>query len=357
MNRLASYIIVSVLKGTALVVFALVAVSSVIEFVGQLEDVGLAAYGLREAVIYVALRIPHKMFDVLPAAALLGALLSLGNMAVHRELIVMRASGISQYRLVGAVGAAGVVLLVVMLLLGESLAPSLGAYARELRADALRQDIDIASGQSTWLKDGERIINLRRPGNGIEFEQRLTLFDLDGDTALDQVVRADLLMAESATGEWEMRDYAETRFDSSGTAAVRQPTMQRDYGLSLELLGLGEFREDLLDTPTLRRYISYLEAQGLDASRYLAAYWGRIASGASVVFMTVLALPFVLGGLRSAGAGARMIIGLVIGLGYFVLVQVSANIGTVFRLDPVLAAWAPSALLLVVTAIAVVRLR
>ena len=95
----------------------------------------------------------------------------------------------------------------------------------------------------------------------------------------------------------------------------------------------------------------------LDASRDLAAYWGRIANGASVVLMAVLALPFVLGGLRSAGTGARMILGLVIGLGYFVLVRLSAQIGEVFSLDPVVAAWAPGALLFAVTAFAVVRLR
>ena len=73
--------------------------------------------------------------------------------------------------------------------------------------------------------------------------------------------------------------------------------------------------------------------------------------------MAVLALPFVMGGLRSAGTGARMLVGLIIGLGYYVLVQLSAQIGDVFSLDPVVAAWAPGALLLFVTGVAVVRLR
>jgi lipopolysaccharide export system permease protein len=123
------------------------------------------------------------------------------------------------------------------------------------------------------------------------------------------------------------------------------------------LLELSEVREDLLDTPQLDRYITYLQSNGLDADRYLAAYWGRIANGASVVLMAVLALPFVLGGLRSAGTGARMLVGLVIGLGYYVLVQLSAQIGDVFSLDPVVAAWAPGALLLLITGVAVARLR
>ena len=356
MNRLASYIALGVLKGTAMVAVALVAVASVIEFVGQLDDVGLGQYGLPDALLFVALRIPDKIFDVLPAAALLGALLSLGNMAVHRELVVMRTTGISQYRLLGAVAAAGVLLLFVMLLLGESLAPSLNAYARSMRADALLEDVDSSSASSTWFKDGDLILNLQRPRSGTEFDLALRLYELDGQRGLQRMARAGSINSPDEN-VWVLRNYAETRFGDDGTAVRNEPMTREDYGLSPQLLELSDVREDLLDTRQLRRYIDYLQDNGLDASRYLAAYWGRIANGVSVVWMALLALPFVLGGLRSAGTGARMVVGLVIGLGYFVLGELSARSGQVFALDPVVAAWAPSAVLLALTIVAVARLR
>ncbi|HEY5665597.1 MAG TPA: LPS export ABC transporter permease LptG [Gammaproteobacteria bacterium] len=356
MNRLGNYIVSGVLKGTTIVTVAVVLVGSVIEFVGQLDDVGLGSYGLREALVFVALRIPHKIFDVLPAAALLGALLSLGNMAVHRELVIMRTSGLSQYRLLGAVATAGMVLFVVMLLLGESLAPSLGAYARSMRADALLEDVDTASARSTWFKDGDRIFNLRQPRTGDEFDLAVRVFELDAEAGLTQIAKADSVLTVGSD-IWELFDYAETNFEREATTVSRSSRIQQDYGLSPELLELSEVREDLLDTPQLDRYITYLQSNGLDADRYLAAYWGRIANGASVILMAALALPFVMGGLRSAGTGARMLVGLIIGLGYYVLVQLSAQIGEVFSLDPVVAAWAPGALLLLVTGVAVVRLR
>jgi lipopolysaccharide export system permease protein len=356
LNRLASYIVIGVLRGTAFVALALVTVASVIEFIGQLDDVGLANYGLREALIFVALRIPHKLFDVLPAAALLGALFSLGNMAVHRELVIMRTSGVSHYRLLVSVGSAGFVLLVIMVLLGESLAPSLGAYARTMRADALLEDVDTASSRSTWFKVGDRIFNLRQPRAGQGFDLAAQIFELQDDIRLRQIASAESVTT-IRPDVWHLLGYAETVFDDQGISATRLDQTDKDYELNPELLGLSEVREDLLDTRELIDYIAYLENNGLDASRYLAAYWGRIANGASVVLMSVLALPFVLGGLRSAGTGARMIIGLTIGLGYYVLVRLSAQIGDVFSLDPVVAAWAPGGLLLLVTMVAVLRLR
>ena len=76
-----------------------------------------------------------------------------------------------------------------------------------------------------------------------------------------------------------------------------------------------------------------------------------------IVLMTALALPFVFGGLRSAGKGARLLVGLVIGLGYYVATQMMQSSGEVFDIDPLIVAWAPSGVLLVITAIAFLRLR
>lgn len=356
MNLLRNYISITVLKGVGLVLLVLVSVATVAKFVGQLDDVGVARYGLPQALAFVALGIPRMIFDMLPAAALIGALLSLGNMAVHRELIVMRASGVSTLSMLMSVGLAGVVLLVIMVLIGESWAPSLGAYARDLRSQALLDDVNLGDGQSAWLRVGDRIISLRKPGGGLDFGGGMTVFELQGDGALRQVARADTAGVE-LTNEWILANYEQTTLSEAGTTVLRESMVREDFDLSPDLLGLSVVRQDLLDTLALTRYIDYLRSNGLDAQRYLLAYWSRIANTVSVVLMALLALPFVFGSLRSAGAGARLLVGLVIGLGYYVVVQVSVNGGEVFNVEPVVVAWAPCAALLVITAVGLFRVR
>ena len=134
MTLLRTYLVMAVLRGVATVMAVLVVITCVIEFVGQLNDVGTGDYGLQTALTYIGLRIPRTIFTTLPIGALIGALLGLGNLAVHRELIVMRASGVSSLQLLSAVGLAGLMLSVLMVLLGERLAPSLGAEAAPLVA-------------------------------------------------------------------------------------------------------------------------------------------------------------------------------------------------------------------------------
>jgi lipopolysaccharide export system permease protein len=357
MTLLRGYLMASVVKGVALVLLVLVTVRGSIELVGQLNDVGEGTYNLITAVRYVLLRVPRALFDTLPAASLIGSLLGLGNLAVHRELVVMRASGVSTWQLLSAVGLAGVGLAVLMALLGESVAPSLAAYAGEMRTRALHENVALADGQATWLKDGDRILSLRRQtGAALSYGGGVWLFELGPGQALKRVARADSADID-ASNNWVLANYAETSFAEAGIEARKERESTETYGLNQDVLSLSVVREDMLDTPALQRYISYLHENNLDARRYEIAYWKRLADVTSVVLMTVLALPFVFGGLRSAGPGARFLAGLVIGLSYYVVGQLLISGGEVYGIDPLIVAWAPSGVLLVVTAVAFTRAR
>ena len=71
----------------------------------------------------------------------------------------------------------------------------------------------------------------------------------------------------------------------------------------------------------------------------------------------LLAIPFVLGTLRSAGAGTRMMLGLLLGIGFFLLQRLIESGTVVFQLNPVLLAWLPTAVLALVTCILLARTR
>jgi lipopolysaccharide export system permease protein len=355
MNVLVRYIVSAIIRNVVLVLFVLVTVTALFLFVSQIDDIGSANYGLREAVLFVALRIPRAIVESLPAATLLGALLGLGNLATQSELIAMRAAGISKLQLLANVGFAGILLAGVMVGLGESIAPSLGSYAREMRSEALLNEIEIADGQSTWFKDAGVFVNLRR-GFGGTGDGGLYLYELDDDRRIEAVARAQSVESEGSSS-WTLSGYAETRFAQDQISASQSRRSAHEFGFNAELLGLGEVRHDLLDTPALQRYIAFLQDNERDASRYLIAYWSRWARSVSVPFMALLAVPFVFGSLRSVGAGARLIVGLCIGLGFYVTDQVLTNSGTVYGFDPLLVAWAPTVGLILITGFAALRAR
>jgi lipopolysaccharide export system permease protein len=75
----------------------------------------------------------------------------------------------------------------------------------------------------------------------------------------------------------------------------------------------------------------------------------------TILVMPILALAFVFGPLRSAGAGGRLMVGVLIGLGYFLASKMLASSGQVFDLNPALVSWFPTMALLLITVIALRR--
>ena len=68
-------------------------------------------------------------------------------------------------------------------------------------------------------------------------------------------------------------------------------------------------------------------------------------------------MPFAFGPLRSAGAGARTVLGIMAGVLFVLLTQTLENSGQIYGINPLLVAWGPTALLIAIAAVAIWRVR
>ena len=117
---------------------------------------------------------------------------------------------------------------------------------------------------------------------------------------------------------------------------------QIDPGLINErLLVDARGKLSLLD---LRRQISYLEREGLDATSQLIAFWSKCLQPASLFGLVLLALACVLGPLRDVGIGVRISAGIIVGLSFKYLQDLFAPMAVVYELAPPLAVGIPIAL-------------
>ena len=135
MSILTSYLMRSILASTMLVLLVFLALAGLFEFIGQLGS-KQGSFGIPQALLFAALRMPQLAFEMLPIAALIGALLGLGGLANNSELVVMRTAGLSVARLAGMVAIAGLVLTIFTGLVGEFIGPPLDYFARTMRDEA-----------------------------------------------------------------------------------------------------------------------------------------------------------------------------------------------------------------------------
>ncbi|MFK8051941.1 MAG: LPS export ABC transporter permease LptG [Woeseiaceae bacterium] len=354
MRLLTGYLLRNVLGATGLVLLVLLALAGFIEFVGQLDNTGEGSYSTGGAVLYTALRLPLLAVEMLPVAALLGALLGLGSLAGNSELIAMRAAGISAKRLAVSVSVSGLLLALVGTTLGEYIAPPLDQFARKFRS-AARSETDRIGQRNTWVRDGSRIFNVDGIGDRLEFGG-FYVFEIDDQQQLTRIGyanRADL----SVDNEWMLEDFSETSFENGLITAEVADEAVAQYDVDAELLGIASLRPGSLSLGGLMAYLDYLEQNKLDSRTYATEFWSRIANIFAIILMPVLAIGFVFGSLRSSGAGGRLLVGVLIGLAYFLSSRTLANSGQVFSLDPMIVGLTPMLVLAVVTFFAVNRVR
>ncbi|MEJ2256917.1 MAG: LPS export ABC transporter permease LptG [Woeseiaceae bacterium] len=353
MTILSLYLMRAILASTALVLIVLLAIAGLFEFIGQLDDIQ-GNYQTPQVILYTVLRLPNLAFEMLPVAVLIGSLLGLGALAGGSEIIVMRSAGLSVRRLAGMVALSGLVLLVATVLIGEFIGPPLDFYARDMRVQA-RYEKDEDLGQSAWVKDGPVYLHLQRINSEFEFGS-VYLFRFNDDNELASIAQAENSGIDEQDN-WILENLRETRFRDDGVQVVESPVAVETFEVNSELLGSSLVKPLSLSARGLMLYIDYLKRNDLDASQYESEIWNRASRTLTVLVMPILALAFVFGSLRSGGAGGRLVIGVVIGLAYYLASETLANSGQVFNLNPAIVSWLPFAVLCAITVIALVRIR
>lgn len=351
---LTQYLMRTILSTTALVLLVLLALAGLFEFIAELDDTQ-GNYQTPQVLLYTLLRLPQLAFEMLPIATLIGSLLALGALASNSEIIVMRSAGLSVMRLAAMVGVAGMTLLILTGLLGEFIGPPLDYFARNMRQEARTEKTDDRLGKEAWVRDGPVFLHFERVSSDYDFGS-IYLYRFDEFNELKSIARAENSGIDE-DDNWVLQNFRETRFEDDGVQVVEASRAIESFDIDAEVLGISVVKPQSLSGRGLMSYINYLERNNLDSNRYKTELWYRIARTAAVVIMPLLALAFVFGSLRSGGAGARLMLGVVIGLAYYLASEMLANSGQVYSLNPAVVAWLPSAVLLIVTLFALNRVR
>ena len=351
---LSQYLMRTILISTTLVLAVLLALAGLIEFIAELDDTR-GDYQTAEAILFTMLRLPNLAFEMLPVATLIGSLLGLGGLAASSEFVVMRAAGITVGKLASMVALTGAVLLFVTGLIGEFIGPPLDQYARDIRNQARYQKEDARVGNAAWVKDGPVFLHLERVNAEFDFGS-IYLYRFNEDNELERIAMAEHSGIDD-NDRWILQNLRETRFSNDGVKVVESTVAVETFEVDSNLLGSSLAKPLSLSARGLLVYIDYLKRNDLDASRYESELWYRASRTLAVVIMPVLALAFVFGTLRTGGAGSRLLIGVIIGLVYYLGSEMLSNSGQVYNLNPIVINWTPAAILLLVTVIALARVR
>ncbi len=348
MKTLRNYLRREILAATGLVLLAFLALFAFFDLLGELDQVGRAGYRLKHAIIFVTLSLPSRAYEVLPIAALIGTLFALTQLARNSEITVMRASGLSTLKAVSALAQIGLIFAAMTFLLGEFVAPPLERVAQKWRLRSTNSTLPQELRSGFWVRDGKLFVNAQhvQPDRGLENVRVYEFDDQARLVSLTDAARGDYVPHEG----WRLVDVVQTRFLSDRTELLNLPEFRWKSEITPEMMSVVMVTPERMSLRTLVPYIRHLRDNAQTTGRHEIALWKKLAYPFASIVMMCLALPFAFVHHRSGQVGAKILLGVMIGMTFHLLNGLFTNLGVLNDWPASVSALTPSLIFLLITA-------
>lgn len=277
---------------------------------GSLKD----GYGAWQAFLYVIWGAPQYLYEILPIAALIGAVLGLGALASNSELIIMRASGISLWRIVGWVMRSAMLLVVLSFLLSEYVIPYTSERAESVKNH--RSVSELGEVKGYWTREGQRFIYIDY-ANAQGQLKNVQMFDFDQKYRLNSVLDAKQGQFVQ-DGQWSLTNAAQMDISPQGPSQLIQ-TKQQDLALALQpkYVHMVTIDPEDLAPSQLISFMGYMHEYSQVPKTYVLAFWQKVSAPFALLALVLIACSFIFGPLRQQSMGFRLVIALFVGLGFY----------------------------------------
>jgi lipopolysaccharide export system permease protein len=318
----------------------------------------LAAEGNGQAEIlrYASLRLPQLISRFLPYSVLLATLITLVTLNQNSEVVAMKAAGLSAHQVLSPLLLTAAVVTAVSFGFNERIVTRANATLKAWEAAEYGPIPAAATGgvrSSLYLTDGDDILAAATmAGSGKDIVLTgVTWYARGPSGIIREQIRAP--RATYAAPGWRLEN--PVTFDVAGAITERPAALVVGETLSPEKIMLQSVDPDAQSFWELSDSIDAYEAAGRNTDEMRAKWWHRLSGPLSALLMPLLGSIAAFGLARSGQLFVRAIIGMALGFAYFVVDNAALAMGSFGGYPPLLAAWAPFVLFLLVGETVLIR--
>lgn len=348
-RRISLYMIRLFLTRTLAVLALLVVVLQTLDLLGQSGDI-LSYPGNGDAQLwhYVGLRVPQIIARFLPFSVLLGTLIMLATLNQNSEIISMKAAGLSAHQILAPLVAAALGVAMISYAFNERIVVRATASLSAWQAVDYGP-IPASSGvkSNPWVRDGNNLVTAAIvAGRGSDTQLRGVRIYNRVNNSLTSIVEAPKGHYDAARRDWVLQNVR--RFDVARGTVQTLPSLHFGQDIRPDQFTLAKVDPDALTFAELQDAISDLHDAGRPTAELEGALWHKISGPLSALLMPILGSVAAFGLARSGQLFVRAVLGMALGFAYFVADNAALAMGNLGAYPPVLAAWAPFMLFLLV---------
>lgn len=349
------YLTLAMIRGGLPILGLLLGLFGFLTLAEELEDVGQGDFEVIDALNVMMLSLPKIGLELLPVTSLIGVLAGLGTLASQQELIALRATGWSNFRI-----ARPVLNLALLVVLGAAavqqwLIPWLEQQIATLHAEATLETELQSQDADFWTRNRDQIVRI----GGVQFGLMPTDVEIYQQDEAGHVVRllqanrADILSGDT----WQLWNVTTTEISQTGTRTGRQDALLWESVLTPAQMATIITTAAALAPTDLAQYVRHLQSNGLDSHRYRLVLWQQLSLPLGILGMALLGVPFVVGSTRAMAAGTRVSIGIVIGVLFYLGERTLSQVSLLYGLPPLPLAMGPDVIILALAILALSRAR
>jgi len=352
-RQLALYMTRLFVTRTLAVLVALVLVLMTLDLLGESGKI-LVVPGNTDADLwrYVGLRLPILFSRFLPFSVLLGTLIAFVGLNQNSEVVAMKAAGLSAHQILAPLVLASIGIAGGLFAFNELVVVN-STRAVTAWSDNDYKPVPPSSGMvsNVWVMNSDDLVHAGIAGGRPFTAERVELFDRSGGV-LQRVIRA-ARAAPRPGGDWQLEDVK--IYDANMNVIRTLPRMTALGGLTPNQLTLAKVEPTELPYWTLKKRIAELDAGGRPDDEARAGLAHKIAGPLSTLLMPLLAAVAAFGLARSGQVLLRAVVGMALGFAYFVVDNFSLAMGSAGTYPPLVAAWAPFLLFLLIGETVLIR--
>ena len=353
-RRLAWYMVRLFLTRSFAVLVALVLILATLDLLGESGKI-LAIPGNTDADLwrYVSYRIPMLVSRFLPFSVLLGTLIAFVGLNQHSEVVAMKAAGLSAHQILAPLVVASIGIAALLFGFNELVVVN-STRAVSAWSDNDYKPVPRSSGVvgNVWVLNGDDLIRAGTAGGSPFAAERVTIYDRSGGI-LRRVIRIGRAVPIPGSADWLLKDVLIYNADMNVERSL--PQTRGMTGVTPNQLTLAKVDPTELPYWTLKKRIAELEAAGRPVEEARAGLAHKISGPLSTILMPLLAAVAAFGLARSGQVLLRAVTGMALGFAYFMVDNFSLAMGNAGTYPPLVAAWAPFFLFLLIGETVLIR--
>ncbi|MDB5860142.1 MAG: putative rane protein, partial [Ramlibacter sp.] len=282
MKTIRRLIYVEVAYAVAFVAMGFLALFFLFDFIDEMPNLGkgLQTYRMTQALIFVGLRVPAHLYELLPIAVLIGTIFVMARFAQSSEYTILRTSGLGPFRALRTLLVLGLVFTVLTFAAGDYVAPVADRTGQLLKA---RMDGGVSIGSTgAWLKERQRHLSYNVNVRVLTPEGQMEgvrIFEADSRGFLVSLTQAR--KARFDDGAWVLENAERSEFalgdqQRAHVERVKLPTLRWPTEITQEMVSVALLQPERMSTIALFQYIRHLEANSQTSQRYEIEFWRKV---------------------------------------------------------------------------------